>query len=182
MEKLAAIVEGHTEEHFVRGTYGLSYVTRAIPNGRNVAIEVIVEAIADALELISGEITKILILLDREKREISAKDMADMIAIGLKSICGDRRLYIGVSDKMIENWIVADEKKMKAKFDSSYSYPGDGCHGKFELQKLNGGVSLGPRDTAMLLKECSANDASSNSPSLQRLISQIDFQWAWASQ
>lgn len=181
MERIAAIVEGHTEAHFIRATHASVLISRSIPNGRSVATEVIVEAIVDALELMSGSITKVLILLDREGREISAEDLATQIRDGVESHCGSRRLYIGVSDRQIENWIVADEEEMVRRFDPAFVYQGDGCSGKPLLRQLNKGVSLGPRDTALLLAECSAQRAQRKSGSLATLLQMVDFEWHWAS-
>jgi hypothetical protein len=181
MERIAAIVEGHTEYHFIRNTYGASTIQRAITNGRDVEISVIVDLIADALDVLSGDIQKVVILLDREKRAISSEEFATRLATELAPRAIGRTLYFGVSDRMVENWIVADEDKMRSRFEAGYVYPGDGCHGKRELYRLNGGVSLGPLDTALLLKECSAVGAADRSPSLQIFRSGIDFSWAWAA-
>jgi hypothetical protein len=179
METIAAIVEGHTEEHFVRSTYGAVLISRAIPNGRTVPAEVIVEAIVDALELIGGQITKVLILFDREGRAATAESLAQVVREGVAARCGERSLYVGVADKQIENWIIADEQEMRRRYDPSFGYSGDGSGGKAILQRLTG-VSLGPRDTAQLLKACSARRASEKSASLAALIGSVDFQWQWA--
>lgn len=180
MEKIAAIVEGHTEAHFVKATYASVHVTRAIPNGRTVAIDVIVEAIVDAIEVLGGSISKVLILLDREDREMSAIDMAAAIRAGILQKCTGRTLYIGVTDRQIENWIIADEKKMRSLFDSTFQYAGDGTFGKGTLQSLSDGVYRAPGDNALLLKSCSATQGALKSPSLAGLISSIDFDWPWA--
>ena len=181
MERIAAIVEGHTEEHFVRSTYGAARITRAIPNGRTVDPGVIVDAVLDALELVSGSVTKVLILFDREGRAETAEALAAEVRDGVAARCGDRVLYVGVSDRQIENWVVADEAEMQLRFNAGYEYGGDGCSGKVVLRDLNGGVSLGPKDTAELLKACSASCAAVKSVSLASFLRQIDFDWNWAT-
>jgi hypothetical protein len=181
MEKIAAIVEGHTEEHFIRSTYGAVHVVRPIPNGKSVAVPIIVDAILDAIEVLGGGISKIVVLLDREERETSASGLCDAILQGLNAAGCSRKFYIGVSDRQFENWIVADELEMKNRFDQAFKYEGDGCYGKTILRNLNSGVSLGPRDTAGLLKACSALRASEKSLSLQSFLNLVDFDWPWAS-
>jgi hypothetical protein len=180
MERIAAIVEGHTEAHFVHATYAASHIIRPIPNGETVPVEQIIEAILDAMDVIGGNISKILILLDREQREMEAEDFLSKIQSALELRCGTRKLYIGVADRQIENWIVADEQEMRNRYKPDFEYQGDGCGGKAVLEKINGGVSLGPFDTALLLKSCSANRASTRSSSLARLLKIIDFDWFWA--
>jgi len=181
MEKIAAIVEGHTEEHFIRATYASVHITRPIPNGRTVTTEVVIEAIIDALELIGGNISKVVVLLDREQRDLDAEAFIMAIRNGITPRCGARAIYIGVADRQIENWIIADEQEMRSRFDRTFKYPGDGCAGKTVLQSLSGGTSRGPRDTALLLKSCSATRSAGNSPSLSRFIQAIDFDWVWAT-
>jgi hypothetical protein len=180
MEKIAAIVEGHTEEHFVKKTYGAVRVSRGIPNGRTVSTEVIVEAVLDALELVSGDVTKVIILFDREGRTQTAAELAEAVRSGISDRCGNRALYIGVSDRQIENWILADIETMRSLYDPSFNYPGDGVSAKSLLKRLNNGVSLGPTDTAILLKSCSAIRGAAVSESLSDFLRQIDFHWYWA--
>lgn len=56
MERIAALVEGHTELHFIRSTYANSIVSRPIPNGKSVAISLIVESIVDAVQALGGKL------------------------------------------------------------------------------------------------------------------------------
>jgi hypothetical protein len=180
MEKILAIVEGQTEAHFVKATYANALITRPFPNGEDVAVEVIVDAVTDTVETVCGHISKVLVLLDLEKRSVSANDFLNAILSALSQNCSGRQFYIGVADRQIETWILADVHTMRQRFDPEYVYPGDGCGAKKLLHKLSEGIVRAPRDTANLLKSCSAERALSNSPSLRALIDQIDFEWVWA--
>jgi hypothetical protein len=181
MERIVALVEGHMETHFVRSTYGNAVVQRPFPNGRTVDLDLIVESIRDQLETVGGDITKVVILLDREGRDIPAPDMLKYLQDELGKCTSNRNLYIGVSDRQIENWVVADEDHMREKFDApNYQYVGDGTSGRTTLEKLNGG-DAGYRDKAYLLKSCSATGAARRSPSLAAFLQIINFDWGWAT-
>jgi hypothetical protein len=180
MEKIAALVEGHTEHHFVSATYPKVIVQRCLPNGISVDLGLIVSTIRDQSEILQGDIKRVIVLFDREGREMSCKEIASTVAKELATVCSGRTYYIGVSDRVIENWIVADEDQMKQFYgNDEYFYPGDGTNGKKILRDLHGS-ELAPRDKAVILKSCSARSAKARSQSLGDFIDSIDFDWAWA--
>jgi hypothetical protein len=115
----------HTEEHFIRATYSAAQIVRPFPNGEDVDLNLIVDAIVDALEIMSSNISKVLILLDRERRSLSANELASTLFTALTQKCTNRTFYIGVADRQIENWIIADEQRMRECFDPGFSYSGD---------------------------------------------------------
>ena len=181
MERIIALVEGHTETHFINAAYGNAIVQRPIANGKDVGLDVIAEAIVEHLNTISGSISRVVILLDREGRQMSAKEMRDEILKRLEPSKGGRTIYLGVSDRQIENWIVADQNSMRARFsDSNYTYPGDGCSGKHLLKGL-AGADASPRDKAVWLKATQASASRQRSTSLEDFLAQIDFYWPWAA-
>lgn len=180
MERIAALVEGHTEYHFMQATYPKVIVQRCIPNGDDVDLDLIVAAINDQLEVLGGEIKKVVILFDREGRAVEAGEVSSYVLKKIAGNCNNRSIYIGVSDREIENWIVSDHEHMINLYgDGSYKYSGDGSKGKSTLKKLHG-VDPAPRDKALILKSCSAKRSSENSPSLKAFLGSIDFDWAWA--
>jgi hypothetical protein len=180
MERIAALVEGHTEHHFMHATYPKVIVQRCIPNGDDVNLDLIVSAIRDQLEVLGGEIRKVVILFDREGRATDAEEVAQYVRDKISDQCNHRKIYIGVSDREVENWIVSDQENMIELYgDKSYLYPGDGHNGKSTLKKLHG-VDPAPRDKATILKSCSAQRAGENSPSLKSFLDSIDFDWPWA--
>jgi hypothetical protein len=181
MERIVALVEGHTEAHFIEATYANAIVQRPFPNGKDVAIDVIVESIVDALETVGGSIKKVVVLLDRERREASAAEIAGRIISELTHKCPSRKIYVGVSDRQIENWILADEIYIRRRFNTEFRYAGDGFPAKAVLEDLCGRVLKGPRDKANMLKECSALRGSERSESLRMFRNLIDFDWSWAT-
>lgn len=181
MERIAALVEGHTELHFIKNTYANSIVSRPIPNGKSVSISLIVESIVDAVQALGGEIKRVIILLDREGRDITSSEMAIAIIDGVGAICSGRKFYVGVADIQIENWMLADEQMIRSVFNEpDFIYPGDGVGSKNILHRISGGVMMGPADKAALLKKASALTGSKVSPSLEAFRGSIDFDWYWA--
>lgn len=107
--------------------------------------------------------------------------MAQAIFDGVMKSCAGRKFYVGVADIQIENWILSDEPMIRSLFNvPQFNYPGDGTGSKPILQKISGGVMMGPADKAGLLKKSSALTASKVSPSLEAFRSSIDFDWYWA--
>jgi hypothetical protein len=170
------------ETHFMRQSYGNAIVQRPFPNGDSVDLELIIESIRDRLETIGGPITKFVVLMDREGRPQSAADIAQTVLDRLKAHSPARSFYVGVSDREVENWIIADEERMREAYGTSaYEYAGEGKNGKAILEQLNGGIDASFRDKATLLNSCSSVRAATKSPSLAHFLAQIDFQWHWAS-
>jgi len=180
MERIVALVEGHTETHFVQAAYGNAIVQRPFANGDSVSLDLIAEAIIEHLDTVSGSISKVLILLDREGRDVSAADMRESLRTRIQPHCGKRSIYIGVSDRQVENWILADVDHVRKRFNApDFNYLGDGSPGKNALKRLAGG-DASFRDKADWLKCSTASAARVNSGSLDEFLQQIDFLWPWA--
>jgi hypothetical protein len=180
MERIAALVEGHTETHFVKAAYPRAIVQRCLPNGKDVHIDLIIETIHDRMEILGGDIKKVIIIFDREGRIETAEQIHSYVREKLNKLCNNRKFYIGVSDKQIENWIVADNEYLRKIYNKiEYQYPGDGTSGKEILKKLHG-TDQAPGDKAKMLKLTTPSKSKQNSLSLANFIDQIDFPWDWA--
>jgi hypothetical protein len=163
----------------MKATYPKAIVQRCIPNGKSVSIDKIAESIVEGMEILDGGIKKVIILFDREDRKLVISDIFEKIHQKIGENPCNRSLYIGISDREIENWIVADVEKMIDMYDDEYHYPGDGTNGKDILKKLHGDDQPAG-EKARLLKQCCASSARKHSPSLDHFLAQIDFPWAWA--
>jgi len=181
MERIVALVEGHMETHFVNSTYANAIVQRPFPNGDDVELDLIIEAINDQLETVGGEITKVIVLMDREGRKLNPKEIADFVLAGIAPNNPGRQFYIGVSDREVENWILADEQSVSVMCGrANYQYDAEGRNGKGVLQKLTNGIDLGYRDKASLLKASYASRIKEKSPSFELFLNSIDFNWWWS--
>jgi hypothetical protein len=180
MERIAALVEGQTEHHFVKKTYANSVIQRPFPNGKDVPIEVITECLLDAIETLGGDISKVLVLLDREGRAESADAMRTAIGAALVTASPNRSFYVGVTDRHIENWILADEDFVRGTFGQpSYVYLGDGTKGKPALDDVSNKSLRSPTEKAEMLKACSALKGQQLSPSLAAFCATVNFDWYW---
>jgi len=181
MARTIAIVEGKTEVEFVKATMPRPHVMTPFPNGKRTPVGHICEAIVDALEGFGGTNRDVVILVDREKRDETAVSIRDTILKAVSSKFPSMRFHIGVSDRHIENWIVADESFVKNTYNlPEYSYCGDGAFGDMTLHRLNSDVSIGAVDRARLLRAASAKNIAAVSPSFERFVRSIDFDWYWA--
>ncbi|MEZ5946015.1 MAG: hypothetical protein R3C04_04045 [Hyphomonas sp.] len=104
LHNIAAIVEGDTEERFFK-----SILTRkcpviyGIPNGMP-GIGPCLDFIKDKIATLPGSIEHIFVLLDREKREANHLEISSQILEHLQGL-HSAALYVGIPDRMIENWV-----------------------------------------------------------------------------
>lgn len=178
MRRIVAIVEGQTEEHFIRRTYPSALILRPFTNGKDVSTEVISKKIAAPLARIGADFADFIILVDRERRQASATDFANELHNELAKLAPGRRFSIGVPDIHIENWILADEAEMRRRFDASFTYAGDGVPAKGVLRTISG-ISHSPLERAELLKACAANEIEGRSPSFAAFKAQVRCEWLW---
>lgn len=177
MERIVALVEGRTEYHFLLLTAN-ALVLRKLPNSDDCPLDVIAEVAIDALEAIGGTITKVLVIIDREGRDQSAAQMASALAGLIQPAIGRRTLIVGVTDRHVENWILADQENVAAVTGAPYAYCGDGTKGKTRFIE-SWGTDLPPRAKAEILAGISVTRARSRSPSLEAMASQVNFEWPW---
>lgn len=111
MPNPAFIVDGHTEQSFISGICPGHPVQRTNLNGKDVTITAIAKKIASMIRLLGNRHYPIIILVDREERDTSSRDLVTQLNEALiEEGLGDQDLRIGFPDRMIENWIVADFK------------------------------------------------------------------------
>lgn len=180
MRRIVAIVEGQTEEHFIRRTYPSALILRPFTNGKDVPISVIAAKIAAPLARIGADFGDFMILIDRERRAMTATEFAQALREELASVANGRTFSIGVPDIQIENWILAAESEMRRRFDAGFTYAGDGTAAKGVLRTISG-VSHSPLEKAELLKACLAVEIAEKSPSFALFKSQVRCDWAWLS-
>lgn len=132
----AFIVDGYTELKIVQNICPGRPVKRTDLNGKNVAINAIAKKIAWHIRLMGNRYYPIIILVDREERNISFQEMASQIRLGLENegiISQDLR--IGVADRMIENWIIADWEQLNGTLENKPDKT-DGCNGTSSIKKI----------------------------------------------
>ena len=181
MPKLAALVDGHTEQSFLQITYPPDQIRiiRCLPNGDDVSLERVAEEIIDKLATLSGEYDRVLVLFDREDRAAPCADIAAQLTQLTSAAIGDRTMLFGIKDIEIENWILADETFVRSLGDGAYTYTREGHSAKPTLSAFFR-ESLSPQKKAAFLAGCAPTRIGAQSESFRVFAAQCaDLDWWW---
>jgi len=166
----------------MKATLPRPQVLTPFPNGKRTPVQHIIDAIVDSLECFGGDERNVVILVDREKRTETAKNISTSLFSVLSPKFPSMKFHIGVSDRHIENWIVADEELMCEIYKlNNHTYCGDGNFGDPQLYELCTNKSIGHVDRAKLLKSARASRIATQSASFKSFHDTIDFDWYWAA-
>jgi hypothetical protein len=169
----AFIVDGFTELNILQRICPNQPIRRSI-NGKDVSLKRAAEQIVAIIRALNNRNYPIVILTDREKRNDDflkvANDFKHEIneALAKKGIAMDIR--IGVADKMIENWILADAEAL----DNPLEIPSetDGISGKSWLRKIKPNYSETADGPDLFLK-ADALKMYNQSPSFKYFVEQL---------
>jgi hypothetical protein len=182
MTNPAFIVEGFLEKQFIRDACPGRPIRRLELNGTNVALEAIVDRIETLVRLFGNRHNPIIILFDREGRVETSTQIATTVLQLLSARNVPGTFVVGVPDRMIENWILADEgtiARLKApQHLKASSY--DGHHGKAVLKQLL--ASKHYRETidgVQMLKNALASSIARRSASFRAFHSQLQLNCYW---
>lgn len=183
MTNPAFIIEGHLEKLFLSSICPGRKVLKLEVNGRDVALEAIVKRIESFAVLFHGKYYPIIIVFDREGRSESASNIAKLVLERLKEKRPSDAFIVGVADRMIENWILADWGNLKQSISHLPSLPThatEGVNGKAILRRLLGSEKYsatiqGPK----LLKQARATEIEKQSASFKAFKEQLLFDCAW---
>ncbi len=94
--------------------------------------------IASIIRLLGNRYYPIIILTDREERNISFADMSVSLRIELTSAgVTNQDLRIGVADRMLESWIIADWFNLTGQNENEPEAT-DGMHGTSVIKRIKG--------------------------------------------
>jgi hypothetical protein len=108
MTNPAFIVEGHLEQHFVQAICPGSPVRRIGCNGTGVTIEALAKHVATHARLLQRRYDPIIIVFDRELRKEACECLGRQLQMELEKLDVIARTIIGIPDRDIEAWILAD--------------------------------------------------------------------------
>lgn len=185
MTKPAFLVDGHTEQRITQRICPGAPVRMLNLNGRDVEISAIAKLVASQYRLLGNRYHPVVVIIDREDRAQTAAEvketlLRELLALGVPS----NQLIVGVADRMIENWILADSGCTDLLKDNTER---DGCHGKSVLKTClsNGNTSYHGTTLGVDLF-CKINPAvaASNSASFRAFAEQIKpfCEWIGRSQ
>jgi len=108
MNRPAFLVDGFTEKLVLERICPNTKINRINCNGNSVSLEAIAKRIATLVRLLNNRHYPIIVILDREERELSVPQMEQNLIEEIRKVGIADDIRIGVCDRMIENWILSD--------------------------------------------------------------------------
>ena len=177
---VGVLVDGRAEDLFFRATLPGCKIRRIIPNGRDVPLELIVEAVKIGHESFCGETSVAIVKIDREQRKESCDDILSSLNDMIESSGITRPTIVALPDRCLENWILADDARISALCGTDYDYIHEGQMGKPILNNiLGGGAKIPYVKTSKLLISASAQSIRTKSSSFSKFATDVIFDWDW---
>jgi hypothetical protein len=104
----AYIVEGDLEQDFVQSICKGAPVRRIGCNGDRVEIAAIAKKAATHARMLQRKYDPIIIVFDRERRDETVESLKEQFITALRLEGVTATLIVGIPDRNIENWILAD--------------------------------------------------------------------------
>ena len=164
------LVDGITEQRFIQLVCKNVSVKLTNLNGKSVETSALAKRIASLIRIWKGRYHPIVIVVDREKRNEAAEAFAADLLEKIKAENITDEIIVGVADRMIENWMIADPALWP---DKTIPPIVDGTAGASVVKSyLNGSydkVANGPQ----LLHRSRAKEICKRSPSFAALFAQL---------
>jgi len=134
----AFIVDGQTEKKIIQHLCPDSPIRMTNLNGKDVSVAAIAKRVSSLIKLLKGRYYPVLVLVDRENRQLSAAELESSLEDELANQYGISTdgLIISCPDRMIENWMLSDAPYLKQAFDIDAPKPAEGLHGKGIMKQL----------------------------------------------
>ena len=178
-------LEGTMERLFINNNF--HYITVVpLKNGRDVPISFLCKFMESTLRL-RGVYDLVIVWLDREERGEEAEDIARLMRESLlnQGIAPDK-VFVGVADRMTENWILADEELITQFFElEKYTYTFEGAYGVGKLEDLfkeAGRPYRKTTDGVLLLKKRRLREAAKRSASARCFIEHLNIDCWWLTE
>jgi hypothetical protein len=167
---LAFLVDGITEQRFIQRICPNRPVRVTGLNGKSVRTDALAKRLASLIRLWNGRYYPIVIVVDRECREEAAADFGASLQSCLRVEGVTDQIVVGVADRMIENWMIADPAVWPA-----HQLPDhvDGCSG---VNVVKGYMSSYDKAASgpVLLYRSRASEIKQRSPSFAALAEQLE--------
>lgn len=169
------IVDGQMEQMIINHFCPDKPVRLLNCNGKDVSIEAAAKKASSLIRLMKRNYPVILIF-DREKRVESSEEIARKLFDEIQK-CGvnNVEVIIGVPDKMMENWMLADIKSINSHFDLHENQQNfEGTGGKSKIKQLvNPKTYSETHDGPELAKRCDLLTVYSNSVSFHCFFEKV---------
>lgn len=134
MSNPAFFVDGHLEQKFIQKYCPGAPVKLINCNGKNVVIDQIGKRVASLIKTMNNRNHPLIVIIDREDRENSASQIEKELKKSIQNHGINYEILIGVADRMIENWILADEDVMSEHIGYDRNAVYEGSNGKSEIR------------------------------------------------
>jgi hypothetical protein len=184
MPEPAFLVDGVMEQKILMKICPGRPVRRLNCNGNNVSIASITKAIDLQINLLGNRYHPIIIIIDREKRELTCDELITDMARHLESLGHADQCVIGVVDRCIENWILADWDTVIEAFGFpplANQAATEGVQGKSALKQLlpRGIVYNEPTWGKDMFLACRPERIYENSASFKSFIDKLSLTCPW---
>jgi hypothetical protein len=139
MNNPAYLIDGHMEKKVIQQVCPGSVVRILQCNGKNASLQAIADRVATHCRLFHGKYYPLIVIIDREDRRQSVKDIVRDLLSLIKNNGINDKLIVAVADRSIENWILGDIgsiKKSYPEIDLPSISSSDGFNGKALLKKF----------------------------------------------
>lgn len=176
MHKPAFLVDGHQEKKFIQRACPGIPVRIINLNGDDVEIQAIVKHVGSLIRLLGSRYYPIVIIIDREGRDKTSETLCAEIIQGLREEGIADDLIVGVADRMIENWILADNEIVCGDEGFQKKPPDDceGLNGKKVIKECIRNYQETTVGVELLLK-CRASRIREKSSSFASLYQELPF-------
>jgi hypothetical protein len=184
VSKPAYLIEGDLEQLFIQNVCPKFCVRRIGLNGDNVSVPAIAKRVGTLVRLLQRRYRPIIVIFDREARSATCDEIERELRDCLRNENIDVGLIVGIPDRDVENWILADYDIFCECSGCTAPAPPtgfEGVKGKTKLKKL-----LSERrpyietiDGVQWLKRCRANKIAEHSLSFAKLMSSLQELPCW---
>jgi hypothetical protein len=134
---LAFIVDGLTEKKIIQKLCKGTTVRTLGLNGKDVALSAIAKAAFSLISLFKGRHYPVVLVIDREGRVETSEQIETTIRTLLVEYgvtAGD--VIISCPDRMIENWMLGDDRYFEEVYGIKLTETYEGSHGKRDIRRL----------------------------------------------
>jgi hypothetical protein len=180
----AYLVEGDLEQRFIQGACPGQPVQKIGLNGKSVSIPAIAKRLGTQGRLLQRRYQPLVVVFDREGRSQTCTEIEAELRDLLQFEDINVELIIGIADREIENWILADWDVFARCSRCDTEQPAhnfEGTHGKHKLKHFlpKGETYTETIQGCAWLKKCRPKEIAKRSPSFAAFLARLQHLECW---
>lgn len=184
MNKPAYLVEGDLEQKFIQSICPGCPVRKINCNGESVNLKAITSRVGSLARLLHKQHSPIIVVFDRESRDQTSEDIEHMFSNLITTENIQVPVIVGVPDRNIETWILADYRRFAKSAKIEEMLPNssfEGKNGKTAIKQAlgNGNGYVETIDGVEWLKAARPRVMRENSPSFRRFAALLPDLTCW---